>query len=394
MSQVTAQPELPSPVTVVIVDDSATQRRFIRAAMASDPMLEVVGEARTGRDAVALVERLQPTAVIMDLHLPVMNGIEAIERIMANRPTPIVVYSAFVNGADRDNAASALAAGAIDVMAKPGPEDSARLSEYAEELRQKLRVAGRVRVITHPRGRLGVTRSSMTTSRLDGTTERPASRSTSRRQPPPRPDEPTALLESLSRREFQLLVIGASTGGPQALATLLADMPRQTDTAIVVVQHMADGFMEGLSHWLDDVCPLPVVLGEHGKRLAQGTVTIAPGAVNLVIHDHLRVTTSTPPPTQYHVPGIDVTFTSAAEAYGSMAAGVLLTGMGRDGATGLKRMRDRGGLTIGQDESTSAVYGMPAAAMSEDAVDLQLPLPDISVAFHRILSPVDDGGAE
>ncbi|HEX3899937.1 MAG TPA: chemotaxis-specific protein-glutamate methyltransferase CheB [Mycobacteriales bacterium] len=392
MSQVTAQPELPSPVTVVIVDDSATQRRFIRAAMASDPMLEVVGEARTGRDAVALVERLQPTAVIMDLHLPVMNGIEAIERIMANRPTPIVVYSAFVNGADRDNAASALAAGAIDVMAKPGPEDSARLSEYAEELRQKLRVAGRVRVITHPRGRLGVTRSSMTTARLDGTTEQPPPRTASRRQPPPRPNEPSALLESLSQREFQLLVIGASTGGPQALATLLADLPRQTATAIVVIQHMADGFMEGLSHWLDDVCPLPVVLGEHGKRLAQGTVTIAPGAVNLVIHDHLRITTSTPPPTQYHVPGIDVTFTSAAEAYGSMAAGVLLTGMGRDGATGLKRVRDRGGLTIGQDESTSAVYGMPAAAMSEGAVDLQLPLPDISVALHRILSPVDDGG--
>jgi two-component system chemotaxis response regulator CheB len=391
MSEVTAQPELPSPVTVVIVDDSATQRRFIRAAMAADPMLEVVGEARTGRDAVALVERLQPTAVIMDLHLPVMNGIEAIERIMANRPTPIVVYSAFVNGADRDNAASALAAGAIDVMAKPGPEDSARLSEYAEELRQKLRVAGRVRVITHPRGRLGVTRSEMTTTRLDGTGDRPAPRSnTARRQPPPRPNEPSALLESLSQREFQLLVIGASTGGPQALATLLADLPRHTSTAIVVVQHMADGFMEGLSHWLDDVCPLPVVLGEHGKRLAAGTVTIAPGAMNLVIHDHLRVTTSTPPPTQYHVPGIDVTFTSAAEAYGSMAAGVLLTGMGRDGATGLKRVRDRGGLTIGQDESTSAVYGMPAAAAAENAVDLQLPLPEISVALHRLLSPVVD----
>ena len=394
MSQVTAQPELPTPVTVVIVDDSATQRRFIRAAMAADPMLEVVGEARTGRDAVALVERLQPTAVIMDLHLPVMNGIEAIERIMANRPTPIVVYSAFVDGADRDNAASALAAGAIDVMAKPGPEDSAHLSVYAEELRQRLRVAGRVRVITHPRGRLGVSRSSMTTTRLDGTSEAPPIRTPSRRQPVrAATNTPDELFDALGQREIELLVIGASTGGPQALATLLADLPKETSVAIVVVQHMADGFMEGLTHWLDDVCPLPVVLGEHGKRLSQGTVTIAPGAVNLVIHDHLRVTTQTPPPTQYHVPGIDVTFISAAESYGSRSAGVLLTGMGRDGATGLKRIRDRGGLTIGQDESTSAVYGMPAAAMSEDAVDLQLPLPDISVALHRLLSRVDGGSA-
>jgi two-component system chemotaxis response regulator CheB len=201
-------------------------------------------------------------------------------------------------------------------------------------------------------------------------------------------------IERLAEREFEVLVIGASTGGPQALATLLSDLPTRTTTAIVVVQHMADGFMEGLTHWLDEVCPLPVVLGEHGKRLSPGVVTIAPGAMNLVIHDHLRVTTQIPPPTQYHVPGIDVTFTSAADAYGSLAAGVLLTGMGRDGATGLKRIRNQGGITIAQDESTSAVYGMPAAAKSEDAVDLQLPLPDISVALHRLLSPVDEGRSE
>jgi two-component system, chemotaxis family, protein-glutamate methylesterase/glutaminase len=394
MSGVTAQPELPSPVTVVIVDDSATQRRFIRAAMAADPMLEVVGEARTGRDAVALVERLQPTAVIMDLHLPVMNGIEAIERIMANRPTPIVVFSAFVNGADRDNAASALAAGAIDVMAKPGPEDSARLSEFAEELRQRLRVAGRVKVITHPRGRLGQSRSEMTTTRLDGTTEHSGERTTGRKAPVRASSAPIDSLESLSARAIKLLAIGASTGGPQALATLLADLPKETSAAILIIQHMADGFMEGLTHWLDDVCPLPVVLGEHGKRLTPGVVTIAPGGVNFVIHDHLRATTQTPPPTQYHVPGIDVTFTSAADAYGSLVAGVLLTGMGRDGATGLKRIRNQGGLTIGQDESTSAVYGMPAAAMTEDAVDLQLPLPEISVALHRLLTPVGEGRSE
>jgi chemotaxis response regulator CheB len=113
-----------------------------------------------------------------------------------------------------------------------------------------------------------------------------------------------------------------------------------------------------------------------------------------MVHESLRVTTAPPPPTQYHVPGIDVTFTSISETYGSGAAGILLTGMGRDGALGLKRMRDRGGFTIGQDESTSAVYGMPAAAKSEDAVDLQLALPEISVALHRILTPAGGGGSE
>lgn len=392
-----AQPESPTPVTIVVVDDSATQRRFVRAAVAIDPLLEVVGEARTGRDAVALVERLRPTAVLMDLHLPVMNGIQAIERIMAIRPTPIVVYSSFVDGVDRANAASAYAAGAVDVMAKPGPDDSGRLEEYAEVLRQRLRVAGRVRVITHPRGKLGMAGAELTTLRLGAVAAR---------RPAPKMDpSPTSVVDQqptsitgtapaamLADRRVEVLAIGASTGGPQALATLLAGLPVDTRTSVVVVQHMADGFMEGLANWLNDVCPLPVALGAHGKRLVPGTVTIAPSGRNLVVHERLRVTTRGPDPGQYHLPGVDATFSSVADAYGACAVGVLLTGMGRDGAVGLKRMRDLGALTIGQDEETSAVYGMPAAAMSADAVDLQLPLPAICAALHQLLGATSKSG--
>jgi two-component system, chemotaxis family, protein-glutamate methylesterase/glutaminase len=379
---VTAQPESPAAVSIVVVDDSATQRRFIRAALSADPALEVVGEARNGRDAVALVERLRPAAVLMDLHLPVMDGIQAIERIMATRPTPIVVYSSYVDGGERANGAAAYAAGAVDVIAKPGPHDSGRLEEYAEVLRSRLKIAGRVRVITHPRGRLGMSGDTLTMRRLGAAN-------------PARPGaggrvagrDATAdhLIESIERRHVKVLAVGASTGGPQALSTLLAGLPEQTGAAMVVVQHMADGFMEGLATWLDDVCPLPVVLGANGRRLAPGTVTIAPSGLNLVVHDRLRVTTHEPSPRQHHVPGIDATFSSVAQAYGSAAVGVLLTGMGRDGAVGLKRMRDLGALTLGQDESTSAVYGMPAAAMSADAVDIQLPLPEICQAVYRLL---------
>jgi two-component system, chemotaxis family, protein-glutamate methylesterase/glutaminase len=397
---VSAQPDSPAPVTIVVVDDSATQRRFIRAAVALDPMLEVVGEARTGRDAIALVERLRPSAVLMDLHLPVMNGIQAIERIMATRPTPIVVYSSFVDGVDRANAASAYAAGAVDVMAKPGPNDSGRLEEYAETLRGRLRVAGRVRVITHPRGRLGMSGAALTTLRLGpgaATKDRHGAAQPTPRQPVVTREESRADFSVLESRQVKLLAIGASTGGPQALATLLAGLPDDTSASIVVVQHMADGFMEGLTAWLDGICPLPVVLGASGKRVAPGTVTIAPSGLNFVVHDQLRVTTHEPEPGQFHVPGIDATFTSVAAAYGSSAVGVLLTGMGRDGALGLKRMRDSGGLTIGQDESTSVVYGMPAAAMSADAVDIQLPLPEICAAVCRLLgadAPALDTGVK
>jgi two-component system, chemotaxis family, protein-glutamate methylesterase/glutaminase len=380
---VSAQPESPAPVTIVIVDDSATQRRFVRAAVVADPMLEVVGEARTGRDAVELVERLRPGAVLMDLHLPVMDGIQAIERIMATAPTPIVVYSSFVDGVDRANAASAYAAGAVDVLAKPGATDSGRLEEYAQALRQRLRVAGRVRVITHPRGRLGMSGAALTTLRL-GPKSAGAVAAAGRRAAAVNP--PAACADGhWESRSVKVLAIGASTGGPPALAALLSDLPTRTSAAIVVVQHMADGFMEGMATWLDDICPLPVVLGATDRRLVPGTVTVAPSGLNLIVHERLRLTTSQPSPGQYHVPGIDATFTSVAEAYGAAAVGVLLTGMGSDGAQGLKRIRDCGGLTIGQDESTSAVYGMPAAAMSADAVDVQLPLPEICTAVYQLL---------
>src|SRR4051812_809762 len=163
-----------NPVTVVIVDDSAVQRRFVRTVVESDPSLMLVGEARNGRDGVAMVERLRPQVVLMDLHLPVMNGIEAIERIMAVRPTPILVYSAFVDGDDRDNATAALAAGAVDVMEKPGAAGPGKLDEDAEALRRRLRLIGRVKVITHPRARLGGAGATLSTRRLGANTGRPA----------------------------------------------------------------------------------------------------------------------------------------------------------------------------------------------------------------------------
>jgi two-component system chemotaxis response regulator CheB len=193
----------------------------------------------------------------------------------------------------------------------------------------------------------------------------------------------------LTPRRVKVIAIGASTGGPQALATLLSELPADLEPAVVVVQHMADGFMEGLAGWLDGLCPLPVAVGSSGKRLLPGTVTVAPSGLNLIVHDQLRVTTQEPPRSQYHVPGIDATFGSLADTVGADAIGLLLTGMGRDGAAGLKRMRERGAFTIAQDEETCAVYGMPAAAMTIDAVDRQLPLGEIGAALRQLTGTVD-----
>lgn len=353
-----------APVTVIVVDDSAVQRRLLRAAIEADGDIAVVGEARNGREAVSLVARLRPRAVLMDLDLPVMTGIEAIERIMSSSPTAIVVYSAFLAGSTSGTALEALAAGAVDVLVRPGPDDTATLADDAVELRATLRVAARVRVITHPRGRL----------RSQGLAETAPSLSGGSRQPL----RPTV---ADGGGGVRLVVIGASTGGPQALLALLARLPTDLDQAVLVVQHMAAGFIPGLAAWLDGLVALPVGVGVTGCRLAPGTVTLAPSGSNLLLtDDRLRVLCTPPEPGQFHVPGIDATFSSVAAVLGDRAIGVLLTGMGRDGAAGLLAMRRRGALTIGQDEASSAVYGMPAAACALHAVERQLALDQIAPA--------------
>jgi two-component system chemotaxis response regulator CheB len=373
------------PCTVVVVDDSPVQRRFLRAAVEAGGDATVVGEARNGKEAVALVERLRPAVVLMDLDLPVMSGIEAIERIMASTPTPILVCSGFVEGAARSNALEALAAGAVDVLAKPGPSDVDGLDVYADLLRRRLRVAARVRVITHPRGRLRATGNGGPTRALAGTATRRPLGVPVPEQAGPEQTDPASGVPAPSEG-VRLVAIGASTGGPQALLTLLGALPADLRQAVLVVQHMAEGFIPGLASWLDGLVPMPVVVGEGGRRLAPGSVTIAPSGGNLLVQDdRLRVVCVPPDPGQFHVPGIDATFTSVASALGPSATGVLLTGMGRDGAAGLKLMRERGALTIGQDEATSAVYGMPAAAAALGAVEHQLPLDRIADAVLEAL---------
>ena len=352
-----------APTPIIVVDDSPVQRRFLRAAVEADPAFTVVGEARNGKEAVALVARLRPAVVLMDLDLPVMSGIEAIERIMATSPTPILVYSAHVGGEESANALEALAAGAVDVLAKPGPDDIGSLDEYADQIRKKLRVASRVRVITHPRGKLRTRETVHATPRL-GLTHR------------------TPVIDEIEPKVgVKLIAIGASTGGPQALHTLLRELPGDLEQAVLVVQHMADGFIPGLASWLDQLVPLPVVVGGSGRRLQPGTITIAPSGHNLLVQDdRLRVLCVDPEPGQFHVPGIDQCFASVADALGPDALGIILTGMGRDGAQGLKAMRARGATTLGQDEATSTVYGMPQAAFALDAVERQLALDDIAPA--------------
>jgi two-component system chemotaxis response regulator CheB len=364
---------VPGTVTVVIVDESAVSRRQLRADLQATAEFTVVGEARSCADAVALVERLRPATVLMHLGAPAARGLEAIEQIMATRPTPIVVYSSESAAAGGANPLAALSAGAIEVVAKPDASSAVRQKEYADQLRRLLRAASRIKVITHPRGRLrsnGVDRPAETLDACaaNGTDARPG---------------PARTLATAHRR-IRLVAIGASTGGPQALAQVLGGLPADFRPAVLVVQHMADGFIPGLVSWLDGLCPLPVVVAEAGQRLAPGVVSVAPSGRNLLVRDGMRASCEPAAQRQFHIPGIDEAFWSIAAILGDEALGVLLTGMGRDGAAGLKALRDKGAVTIGQDEATSAVYGMPAVAWKLGAVEHQLPLPEIASSVVRL----------
>jgi two-component system chemotaxis response regulator CheB len=342
------------PLVVVVVAANRARASALRSLLFG-PGFHIAADACSAEAAEAAVVAHQPDVVLLDM-APQGGGIEAIERIMGTRPTPIVVC-----GEMAPHAPDALAAGAVDVI---GELDASPTSpQYASAVQRHMRVASRVRVITHPRNRLRVRGLPVYDKAA--------------RVSQPR----TAVPAELPVSGVRVIVIGASTGGPPALAAILAELPADLNVPVLVVQHMADGFVEALARWLDDASPMPVVMAEHARRLAPGTVHVAPAGMNTVLRRGLLVELRTPPGGQFHVPGVDAAFTSAATTCGADSIGVLLTGMGRDGAIGLRKMRDQGGLTIGQDEPTSVVWGMPAAAQALGAVELELPLSSIAAAI-------------
>ena len=346
------------PVTVVVI--AGTHVRLARLQqLLGGAGVAVVGVAKTADEAERMVMELEPEAVLLDLAMDA-GGLDLVERVMSRRATPIVL-----TGAAAENAVVALAAGAVDVVA-PGTEVQGQ-AIFARVLARQLRVASRVRVITHPRGRLrerGLVSAvaqlpPATMSSYSGTTSRASDDDGLYRWPP-------------------IVVIGASTGGPPALAALLGALPSDLPAPVVVVQHMAEGFVEGLVSWLDSVVALPVSVALNGDRLRTGHVVVAPSDGNLVVESGLRIRIEDPRPGQLHIPEIDHTLHSVVRTCRDHAVGVLLTGMGRDGAAGMLALRRVGGFTIGQDEMTSAVWGMPGAAAALDGLDIELPLAEIA----------------
>ena len=347
-----------SPARVVVVEDSVVQRAKLIAVLEADGNIKVVGEATTAVEAIGLVAALRPDVVTLDLNIPDGGGQHALEQIMANTPTPILVLSSTVSDQSSTPAVEALVGGALLAMPKP----ARWTTEFESELRRNVRTIRNVPVIRHLRGRL-------------------ASR------PAPAERTPTrSLVDPPARGDARaggpcVVAIAASTGGPPALATILPGLGDLV-VPVLIVQHIHPEFVQSLVDWMARISPLPVVVARHGQALRGGCVHIAPGGTHLHVGRDWKVELTDGPAT-VHRPSADQLFESVAARCGPNAIGVLLTGMGDDGAAGFSAIRRYGGRTIAQDQQTSTVYGMPRAAQRLGVVDQQLPLGDIAAAIRR-----------
>lgn len=350
-------------IQVMIVDDSAVVRQQLRYILSSDPEFEVVIEASNGQEAITLAKRFKPDVITMDIRMPKMDGLEAIRHIMAECPTPIVVVTSADLDREKDLTFEATKLGAVSVVKTPGRISAPLYQDTINQLLEKIRLMSKVRVISRPLRHSYPSRQSATTA------------------------ENTTPISKTSAREIKLLAIGSSTGGPAALYKMLDGFPADFSIPIVIVQHISFGFMDGLVSWLGGGCKLQVQVGTHGQKLQPGTVYMAPDDAHMVVDSFSRIRLQQDPPINGHRPAVTALFHSVASAFGPNAMGIIMTGMGSDGAAGIQAMRKAGAITIAQDEASCVVFGMPKEAIALGAIQHIVPLDKLAqtaVTFCRV----------
>lgn len=335
-------------IRVLIVDDSLFMRAAISKTL-STGNFEVVGQAKDGKDALAQILKLQPDVVTMDFNMPGMNGAETVRELMKQRPTPVVMFSAHTKQGAKETF-DALAAGAVDFVTKPAGEVSVDLSKIGDDLIAKLTAAAASR----PRAAVAVA-----------------------------PSRPSGSISTTGKTPLplgapRLCVIAVSTGGPAALSEVIPALPGELKIAVVVVQHMPAGFTAALAERLDASSRVSVREAETGDRPFPGTVLIAPGDKHLEFDERGFCVLTDGPMVNGCRPAADVTMMSAARVYERRSLGVVMTGMGKDGAAGALAIKRAGGKTLAQDQATSVIYGMPKAAIDMGAIDEVSALGDIA----------------
>jgi two-component system chemotaxis response regulator CheB len=338
----------------MIVEDSTVVRRLLAHIVSGDPRLVLAAAVASAEEALQELPRVKPDVISMDIRLPGMDGLEATRRIMAEQPTPIVVIADSVRDSTFGISMNALKAGALSVVEKPVGIETGGHEQIAETIRTQLYIMSQVPVIRQ-RGSLAG-----------------------------RPRTPQMEMAQRPPQQPAVLAIAASTGGPPALAQVLGALPANYPLPVLLVQHMGAAFMEGFASWLNGLVPLKVALAQDGEVPRPGHVHVAPGDRHLLLSPQGVLRLSSEKPLASQRPSATLLFRSIAAAAGDRALGVLLTGMGEDGAVGLTEMRRAGGYTITEHESTAVVYGMPAAAVRLGGSSLSLPLPAIGPRLAQL----------
>lgn len=372
-------------IRVLIVDDSAFMRKVLQSILTADPALEVCGEARDGKDAVEKTEALQPDVITMDINMPHVDGLQATEIIMSKNPKPIVI----VSSESRDGAditLKALELGAIDFVAKPSSGIDLDMNSVRDELVRKLKLAAKVRVVrTAVRSKLqqeiasSAPRTEPAPPAVAVSSGAAAAPALARQPAPPPAAPPIAKING----RFPVVVVAASTGGPQTMMNFIPRFPRDFAGAVLLVQHMPGTFTSQFSQQLAEIAQIRVKEAEQGELLQPGMLYVCPGSHHLRVTQTGRITLDDGPRISGYRPCADVTMETVAQFAGPMSIGVVLTGMGNDSARGVTLIKDAGGHVIAQDEATSIIFGMPAEAIKTGAVDQVLPIDSVFPAIEK-----------
>ncbi len=343
------------PIKVLLVDDSPIALKVLERILSSAPDIRVVGAVKNGKEGLKVIPVLEPDVICTDLHMPVMDGIEFTKKVMDRHPRPILVVSVSVREGSQ-NVFNLLEAGAVDVLLKPRGGIESEFNRVSLELVSKVRMLSRVKVFKRP--------GSFADSGLQI--------EDSKKRAEAKIKVPKSLIEGVG-----IIAIGASTGGPQALHLILSRLPANYPLPVVCIQHIGDDFADGLVGWLASECRTRVKFAKIGELPEGGTIYFPQPGSHLKLDDSGRFIFTAAPPCDGHRPSVTVTFRSLSERYGNRIMGILLTGMGRDGAEGMQAISLAGGVTIAQDEESSVVFGMPKAAIELGAAKYVMRLEQI-----------------
>lgn len=339
------------PIRVMLVDDSVFMRRMVKDLLETDPEIQVVALARDGQEALEMLPKVQPDVVLLDVEMPRLDGLQFLERALARQPLRVIMLSALTQEGS-DVTIQALERGALDFIPKPSGTISLDIDRKKEEIIQKVKAVSaipleRVRLCCVPRG--------LVKKRLHGREAHEESR--------------------------RVVFVASSTGGPKALQILVQGLSPLEESGMVLVQHMPPGFTKSLADRLSDLAPFPVKEAQGGEAILKNHAFLAPGGKHLLVNGERRLILDDSPPLKGLKPCADLSLSSLVDVFGSRVLAVILTGMGKDGLEGCRKLKKAGGTVIAQDERTSIIFGMPKAVIEEGLADLVLPIEEIGKAI-------------